>query len=70
MLLRSSFPRVSVPTLFAWGNGDEFVTERLARRCGDWADGEYTLEILRGVRHWIPEMHPRLAAELILSRCR
>ncbi|MEU7865544.1 alpha/beta fold hydrolase [Dactylosporangium sp. NPDC049140] len=67
---RKQFPRVTVPTLFAWGDGDEFVTERLARRCGRWVDGEYTFEILRGVRHWIPEMHPRRAAELVLSRCR
>ncbi|WP_433212662.1 alpha/beta fold hydrolase [Dactylosporangium sp. CS-047395] len=67
---RTPTPRVPVPTLFAWGDGDEFVTERLARRCGQWVDGEYTFEILRGVRHWIPEMHPRRAAELVLSRCR
>ncbi|WP_432983377.1 alpha/beta fold hydrolase [Dactylosporangium sp. CA-233914] len=69
MRLDSEFPRVAVPTLFAWGDGDEYVTERLARRCGEWVDGEYTFEILRGVRHWIPEMHPRRAAELVLSRC-
>ncbi|MGI5246396.1 alpha/beta fold hydrolase [Dactylosporangium sp. CA-139066] len=66
MRLPAVFPRVAVPTLFAWGDGDEYVTERLARRCGSWVDGAYTFEILRGVRHWIPEMHPRLAAELIL----
>jgi pimeloyl-ACP methyl ester carboxylesterase len=64
------FPRVTVPTLYAWGDRDEFVTEPLARRCGRWVDGEYTFEILRGVNHWIPEMHPRRTAELVLSRCR
>lgn len=64
------FPTVTVPTLYAWGDRDEFVTERLARMCGQWVDGEYTFEILRGVGHWIPEMHPGRAAELILSRCR
>ncbi|HTJ34519.1 MAG TPA: alpha/beta fold hydrolase [Dactylosporangium sp.] len=66
MGLPAAFPRVSVPTLFAWGDADRYVTERLARMCGAWVDGEYTFEILRGVHHWIPEMHPELAAELIL----
>ncbi|MEV8514287.1 alpha/beta fold hydrolase [Dactylosporangium sp. NPDC051484] len=64
------FPRVTVPTLYAWGDRDEFVTERLARLCGGWVDGEYTFEILRGVNHWIPELHPSRAAELVLSRRR
>ncbi|MER7273741.1 alpha/beta fold hydrolase [Dactylosporangium sp. NPDC000244] len=68
MPLQAGFPRVEAPTVFAWGDGDEFVTERLARRCERWVDGEYTFEILRGVRHWIPEMHPRRAAELVLRR--
>jgi pimeloyl-ACP methyl ester carboxylesterase len=66
MRLTSTFPRVAAPTRFAWGDGDEYVTEGLARSCGAWVDGAYTFEILRGVGHWIPEMQPRLAAELIL----
>ncbi|GAA3279817.1 alpha/beta hydrolase [Dactylosporangium vinaceum] len=69
-LQRRQSPRISVPTLFVWSDGDEYITEGLARRCAAWVDGEYTFRILRGVNHWIPELHPRLAAELILSRCR
>ncbi|MFI5914013.1 alpha/beta fold hydrolase [Dactylosporangium sp. NPDC051541] len=69
-LQRRQSPRISMPTLYVWSDKDEFVTERLARRCGAWVDGEYTFRILPGVNHWIPELHPRLAAELILNRCR
>jgi pimeloyl-ACP methyl ester carboxylesterase len=64
------FPRVPVRTRFVWGDEDEFVTAHLARSCGRWVDGEYTFRILRGVGHWIPEMHPRLAAEEILAAVR
>ena len=70
MLLRGHqhFPRVAVPTRFVWGDEDEFVTPTLARSCGQWVDAQYHFQILPGVGHWIPEMHPdRASAEILAS---
>lgn len=45
---------VEVPTLFAWGARDPFVTRAAAERCAAWVRGPYRfLELPEGT-HWLP----------------
>lgn len=59
--------RVRVPTMMIWSDGDTAIQEPGVRDCADYVTGEYRLEILRGVTHWIPDECPDRAAELLLE---
>ncbi|GIF75936.1 alpha/beta fold hydrolase [Asanoa siamensis] len=57
---------IDVPTLFAWSDGDRFVSRAAARRCGRYVRGPYRSEVFEGVSHWLPEEVPeRVAASLL-----
>ena len=58
---------VSVPTLMVWSDGDAAIKEKGVRDCGHYVTGDYRLEILRGVSHWLPEHAPDRVADLILE---
>ncbi|WP_244199533.1 alpha/beta fold hydrolase [Amycolatopsis thailandensis] len=47
--------RVPVPTTHVWSDGDTALSRRSAELAGEYVDGEYRLEILTGVSHWVPE---------------
>jgi len=59
--------KVSVPTLMVWSDGDGAIMEKGVRDCARYVTGEYRLEVLRGVTHWIPEEKPDRTAELLLD---
>ncbi|WP_406633346.1 alpha/beta fold hydrolase [Amycolatopsis sp. WGS_07] len=57
--------RVPVPTTHVWSDGDQALSRRSAELAGQYVDGEYRLEILPGVSHWIPEEAAGRLAEII-----
>jgi pimeloyl-ACP methyl ester carboxylesterase len=49
--------RVTVPTLYVWGDRDQALGSRAARATGRWVDGAYRFEVVEGAGHWLPEQH-------------
>jgi pimeloyl-ACP methyl ester carboxylesterase len=54
-----------VPTVFAWGNRDRFVSPAAAGLCGRYVTGPYRLAELDGATHWLPERAPDQVAALL-----
>jgi pimeloyl-ACP methyl ester carboxylesterase len=65
--VRERTPRVDVPTLFVWSDGDGFIARSGAARCGRYVDGPYRFEVLAGVSHWLPEEAPEQVAGLLVQ---
>jgi pimeloyl-ACP methyl ester carboxylesterase len=58
--------RITVPTLYLWGELDPAIGPAAARATADFVAAEYTFEAIEGVGHWIPETIPdRVAAALV-----
>ena len=57
---------VSVPTLFVWSDGDDFICRETAERSGDFVDAPYEFVVLEGVDHWISERAPNEVNRLLL----
>lgn len=51
---RNGLGQVTVPTLYVWGDRDQFVTRVAAERCGRYVDGPYRFVPLAGATHWLP----------------
>lgn len=51
---RTRLGHVTVPTLYVWGDQDQFVTRVAAERCGRYVDGRYRFVPLAGATHWLP----------------
>ena len=64
---RDPVGRIGVPTLHVWSTEDAFLgraaTEDTARFCR----GDYRLEVLDGVPHWIPELAAERLGELVVA---
>lgn len=70
MLLASPkdmFRKVSVPTLYVWGDQDSALSQKGAELCAKYVTGPYRLEIMPGVNHWIPEQNPEQLGTLLLN---
>jgi pimeloyl-ACP methyl ester carboxylesterase len=65
--LDQALPAVEVPALFAWGDGDRFITRRAAEGCAAWMHGPARCETLPGVSHWIPEVAAEQATGLLVE---
>jgi pimeloyl-ACP methyl ester carboxylesterase len=63
--LREPAGPVRVPTLFAWGNRDRFVSRAAAGLCGRYVTGPYRFTELDGASHWLPERAPAQVAALL-----
>ncbi|MGL5809644.1 MAG: alpha/beta fold hydrolase [Nocardioides sp.] len=61
---------VTVPTTLVWSDGDVAVTRAAVDRCEAFVTGDYRLEVLHGVSHWIPEHAPGAVARIVLERVR
>ena len=59
--------RVTVPTLFVWGDEDIAVGRTSAEGNSRWVAGPYRFEILHGVGHWIPETASKQLSGLLLD---
>jgi pimeloyl-ACP methyl ester carboxylesterase len=64
---KTSQAPVSCPTLFIWGDRDDFVTRAAADRCAQYCSGPFRFETLRGASHWLPDETPAEVAALLLS---
>jgi pimeloyl-ACP methyl ester carboxylesterase len=58
---------VSTPTLFIWGDGDDFITRAAALRCAKYVTGPFRFETLRGASHWLADETPAEVAALLLA---
>lgn len=47
---------ITPPTLFIWGDADVAVGPDAAYATADFVDGPYTLEVVEGGTHWLPEL--------------
>ena len=56
---------IQVPTLFAWGNRDRFISRSAARRCSQHVTGPYRFAELDGASHWLPEQAAGQVAALL-----
>jgi pimeloyl-ACP methyl ester carboxylesterase len=63
--LREPAGPTSVPTVFVWGNRDQFVSRAAAERCGQYVTGPYRFMELDGASHWLPERAPDRVAALL-----
>ncbi|MBV9206744.1 MAG: alpha/beta fold hydrolase [Actinobacteria bacterium] len=63
--LRDRTGTIEVPTLFAWSDGDRFVSQAAAELCGRYVTGPYRFEVLGGASHWLPEEAPERVAGLL-----
>lgn len=52
-LLRANWPRVRVPVLGVWSDGDRFLTEGQMRDSARWMDAPFRYERIDGVNHWL-----------------
>lgn len=59
---------VPVPTTYAWGSGDRFLSRAAAEATARYVTGPYRFEALDGVSHWIPEQVPDTVTDLVLDR--
>ncbi len=60
--------RVSAPTTLVWSEGDTAITRKAAELTRRYVDGDYTLEVMEGVSHWILDEKPAELAEIIARR--
>lgn len=60
-------PKISVPTLYVWSDGDRFLTRASAEHCGDYVEAPYRFEILRGADHWTPDKDADTVSALLLE---
>lgn len=67
---RTSRTPVNLPTLFIWGDGDDFVTRAAAERCARYVSGPFRFETLRGASHWLADEAPAEVAALLLAHLR
>ncbi|WP_409180018.1 alpha/beta fold hydrolase [Amycolatopsis sp. VS8301801F10] len=57
--------RVTAPTTHVWSDGDQALSRRSAELAGEYVEGDYRLEILPGVSHWVPEEAAAVLAGII-----
>jgi pimeloyl-ACP methyl ester carboxylesterase len=63
--LREPAGPIRVPTTFAWGNRDRFVSRAAAGLCGRYITGPYRFTELDGASHWLPEQASGQVAALL-----
>jgi pimeloyl-ACP methyl ester carboxylesterase len=63
--LREPAGPTRVPTMFAWGNRDRFVSRAAAELCGSYVTGPYRFTELDGASHWLPEQAADQVAVLL-----
>lgn len=56
---------VTVPTLYVWGDRDQFISRAAAEMCGKYVTGAYRHEVLRGASHWMPQTAAGTVASLL-----
>jgi pimeloyl-ACP methyl ester carboxylesterase len=61
---RSVGKKITVPTMFAWTDGDTALLEKAARNSALYVSGEYRFEVLHG-SHWMVDEQSDVVADLL-----
>ncbi len=64
--MRPALRRVTVPTMFIWGDGNFIAVEKAARNCETYVDAEYRFEALHG-SHFLLDEQPDVVADLMVQ---
>jgi pimeloyl-ACP methyl ester carboxylesterase len=59
---------VTVPTTLVWSDADGAISRTSIDLSERFVHADYTLEVMAGATHWIPELHPAELAEFIARR--
>lgn len=62
--------RISVPTMYIWGEKDPALGAAAAQATGDFVTGPYEFVILPKAGHWLPERHAEQVSENLLEHVR
>lgn len=62
-----AWSKVSVPTMYVWGEHDPALGRSAAEATADYVTGRYRFEPIRA-GHWIPERKPALLASLVIDQ--
>lgn len=60
--------RVRVPTSMVWSDGDTALGRKGAELSERFVDAPYSLHVLDGLSHWIPDEAPDVLAEIVGER--
>ena len=60
-------PPITVPTLYVWPDGDEYLGREAAEWTAGYVTGPYRFEVLDGISHWAPEEAPDALNALLLE---
>lgn len=58
---------ITVPTMFIWSTGDDFLGPDPAAITGDFVEAGYRFEIIEGVDHWVPEVAADVVNPLLVD---
>ena len=67
---RAPVGTVRVPTLHVWGDRDAFLGRAAVEASARFVAAPYTLEVLEGTNHWIPELAAEQVGELVTAHVR
>lgn len=59
--------KTTVPTMFLWGDQDQFCKPAGALACGKYVDAPYRFERFEGGSHWLPEEQTDAVSKLLLD---
>lgn len=62
--------RITVPTLYVWGDRDRFLGGSAIEATGQYVTGPYRFERVAGGTHWLADERPGQIAEFVLERLR
>lgn len=65
---RSTNGRITVPTTMVWSDGDVALGRKGIDLTEEYVDAPYSLHVLGGVSHWIPDEVPDVLAEIVCER--
>jgi pimeloyl-ACP methyl ester carboxylesterase len=65
--IRSPLGKISVPTLYIWGDADATVGPDAAHGTGEFVGAAYAMEVLPNVGHFVMDQAPAKATELMLA---
>lgn len=57
--------QITVPTMFIWGDEDEFLGPDPAGLTSDYIDAGYRFEVIEGADHWVPEVAAAIVNPLL-----
>jgi pimeloyl-ACP methyl ester carboxylesterase len=66
-LAAADVPKVTVPTLYLWGDADATVGSMAARATAEYVSGPYQFEVLPGVGHFVTDQCEHQLTDLLIT---